>query len=70
MIDLQFSTLQEFFWMNGHGPYVWGAYALGLAAVVFLVWSPLARRRRFVRLTRAAQRRQTTADAQQAGSHS
>lgn len=63
MITLQFHSLQELFWMNGHGPYVWGAYGIGLVALVYLVVSPLARRRRFFREIRAAQRRQNAVGA-------
>jgi heme exporter protein D len=48
MFEWQFSSLNELFWMNGHGPYVWGSYALALLALVFLVWSPLAQRRQLL----------------------
>jgi len=33
----QFDSLQAFFEMGTHGPYIWGCYAL-----VFVVWSYLA----------------------------
>jgi heme exporter protein D len=61
IFSLQFESLQELFWMNGHGPYVWSAYGIVLVALIYLVWSPLARRKQFVRAMRAAQRRQASA---------
>jgi heme exporter protein D len=45
---VSFDSLQAFLAMDGHGPYVWSAYALALGVVVFIIVSPLRRRRRFL----------------------
>mgnify|MGYP006188419873 CR=1 FL=1 len=45
-----------------HGPYVWGAYAIALMAIIYLVWSPLARRKQFFRDMHSAAQRQQLAD--------
>jgi len=44
--------------MEGHGGYVWLAYALTATALVLMVWLPLARHRRHLRWIAADQRRQ------------
>jgi heme exporter protein CcmD len=44
--------------MDGHGGYVWMAYALTTMAVVLMVWLPLARFRRHLRWVSADQLRQ------------
>ncbi len=38
---MYFSSLQDLITMDGHGPYVWGAYGIGLfvmGALVFIPW--------------------------------
>ncbi len=32
-MEFQFESLREFFWMEGHGPYVWSAYAITFAGL-------------------------------------
>ena len=39
----------EFLAMDGHGPYVWTAYGITLAALVFNYWSAERRLRRNLR---------------------
>ncbi len=51
--------------MEGHGPYVWAAYAITGLVVVLLVWTPLRRARRLREALRSEARRQ----AAQEGSH-
>ncbi len=58
MVSYQFESLQQLFWMNGHGPYVWSAYGICLLAMGFLIVSPLIRRRHFLRNLQAAVRRE------------
>lgn len=48
-LTFQFPDLQSFFWMNGHGPYVWGCYGVTFAALAFLLVEPILKRKRFVR---------------------
>ena len=40
---MYFESLQSLFYMNGHGVYVWSAYAIGFAVLIGLIWQPLAR---------------------------
>ena len=54
---MQFETLQALWAMNGHGPFVWSAYAIALGTLAAVVWSPLARRRRFFREQSGIERR-------------
>ncbi len=48
-----FDDLAQLWHMDGHGPYVWGAYAIVLLVLVGLVRAPLARRRRALDRVRA-----------------
>ncbi len=70
MTHFQFDSLRQLFWMDGHGPYVWGCYAIALGAILFLVLSPLLKRRRFLRQLRMVVRReqQLTANSVASGS--
>ena len=43
---MYFDSLAQLWHMDGHGPYVWGAYAIVLLVLIGLVRAPLARRRR------------------------
>lgn len=45
----QFPDLQSFLWMDGHGPYVWGCYAITFAGFGFLALEPLLQRRKFIK---------------------
>lgn len=40
---MYFETLHDLFFMNGHGAYVWSAYAIGFAVLTTLVWLPVSR---------------------------
>ena len=46
-MKFQFESLADFIAMNGHGPFVWAAYAITLAALIFLVVSPVLQRKAF-----------------------
>ena len=46
MKHMYFDSLAQLWHMEGHGPYVWGAYAIVLLVLIGLVRAPLARRRR------------------------
>jgi heme exporter protein D len=43
--------------MDGHGAYVWSAYALSLLVLVYVVSAPLRRQRRLLRELRGEARR-------------
>lgn len=40
---MYFDSIIDLLFMNGHGVYVWSAYAIGFVIVAALVWSPLSR---------------------------
>ena len=46
---MQWNSISEFIFMNGHGFYVWSAYGIALALLVGEVFSHKARRGRIVR---------------------
>lgn len=54
---MQFDSLAAIWWMNGHGPFVWSAYAIAAATLCAIVWAPLQRRRRFFAEQRGIERR-------------
>lgn len=41
----QFENIQDFMQMGGHGPYVWSAYVISLSVLIWLVVSPIHRKR-------------------------
>ena len=53
----QFDSLADFMAMAGHGPYVWISYAVSLAVMLYLVVSPLLRRRTTLRAVRLEEAR-------------
>jgi len=53
----RFDSVQDFLQMSGHGPYVWSAYAISFAVMLWLVISPLRRRRLLLLELRRQQRR-------------
>jgi heme exporter protein D len=64
---MQFDSLQAIWSMQGHGPYVWSAYAIAVATLVALVVAPLRRRKRLLAELRAIDARRA-ARAQHASS--
>jgi len=46
---MQFDSFSALISMNGHGVFVWSAYAVGLVVVLALVIHPLLKKRRFFR---------------------
>jgi heme exporter protein D len=44
----QFDSLSEFIQMGGHGTYVWVSYLITLLVLVWLVISPLHRKRKLM----------------------
>jgi heme exporter protein D len=47
-MQFQFESLTDFFYMAGHGPYVWSCYLLGLICLTYLLVSPLIARKSFL----------------------
>lgn len=56
----RFEGLQDFLQMSGHGPYVWSAYVISIAVMLWLVVSPLRRRRRLLADVERQLRREAT----------
>jgi len=44
---MYFDTLQDAIYMNGHGAFVWSAYAISFGVLIALVITPLSKTRRF-----------------------
>lgn len=49
--------------MDGHGPYVWSAYALTLTVLTVLVLLPVFRKRRLLRELRGEYRRSSQTES-------
>ena len=54
---MYFESLSAVWYMDGHGLYVWLAYALTMLPLVIMVWLPLKRIRQHWRWLQAEQRR-------------
>ncbi|MET0377700.1 MAG: heme exporter protein CcmD [Spongiibacteraceae bacterium] len=54
---MQFESLAALWEMSGHGPYVWGAYAIALIVLIGIVGAPLARQRKFFAQQQQIERR-------------
>lgn len=44
-MEFQFSTVAEFLYMEGHGPYVWSSYIVTTIAMATLVAIPYLKKR-------------------------
>jgi heme exporter protein D len=53
---MYFADFAQLWHMDGHGPFVWGAYAIVLVVLIGLVRAPLVRRRRVLERVRSRQR--------------
>ena len=62
MFDIQFSSLSEFLWMAGHGPYVWACYAISVAGIAGLVWAPIIERKKFLKVQKGILQRAENQD--------
>lgn len=54
---MYFDSLTAALTMDGHGPYVWSAYAITVTVMVLLIVSPIIRKRRLLRELRGEYRR-------------
>ncbi len=48
-MQFQFESVGDFIAMNGHGPFVWAAYALTLAVLIFLLAHPIMQKKAFIK---------------------
>jgi heme exporter protein D len=53
---MQFSSWAEFFYMGGHGQYVWLAYAISFVICLLLVIVPLLKKRGIKKAIKQRQR--------------
>jgi heme exporter protein D len=54
---MYFDNLNEAIAMGGHGGFVWSAYGICLAVVVFILLAPRRRQKRFLRQLAGEQKR-------------
>jgi heme exporter protein D len=54
----QFESINDFIQMGGHGYYVWSAYLISLSVLIWLVVSPLQRKRKFMQKMIRQQRKE------------
>jgi heme exporter protein D len=64
---MQFDSLAALWWMNGHGPFVWSAYAIATVTLGAIVWAPLQRQRRFFAEQRGIENRRSARQLSSAG---
>lgn len=55
-MKFQFESFADFMVMNGHGPFVWSAYAITFAVLIFLLVSPLLQKRAFIKQQKKQQK--------------
>lgn len=55
-MQFQFESLAAFWVMDGHGPYVWGAYIITALVLIYLLVSPMLQRKAFFRQQQKLQR--------------
>ena len=67
---MQFENLSALWEMQGHGPFVWSAYAIAIAVLLGIVWSPLSRQRRFFAEQRQSEQRRAQRQKQVSPSQS
>lgn len=46
---MYFESVQALLSMDGHGPFVWSAYAVCLLVIIGLVLAPMRRRKRYLK---------------------
>lgn len=55
---MQFSDLEAFFAMGGHGLYVWLAYGIGFVVFLVAAINPVLQKKRIIKELKQLQRRQ------------
>jgi heme exporter protein D len=51
---MSFESLSAFFYMDGHGVYIWAAYGLTLVILAANLWWPMMLRRNIIRAAKSA----------------
>lgn len=62
-MKFQFESIADFIAMNGHGPFVWSAYAITFAVLIFLLISPLLQKKAFIKQLQKTQKLEKLAQA-------
>lgn len=62
-MKFQFESIADFIAMNGHGPFVWAAYAITFAVLIFLLVSPLLQKKAFIKQLQKTQKLEKLAQA-------
>ncbi len=65
-MKFQFESIADFIAMNGHGPFVWSAYAITFAVLIFLLISPLVQKKAFIKQLQKTQKLEKLAQANSA----
>ena len=65
-MKFQFESIADFIAMNGHGPFVWSAYAITSAVLIFLLVSPLLQKKAFIKQLQKTQKLEKLAQAKPA----
>ncbi|CAH0990386.1 hypothetical protein SIN8267_00478 [Sinobacterium norvegicum] len=55
---MHFDSMQALIEMNGHGSYVWTAYAIAFVVLLSLIVQPLRAKKQFIRVQKNELRRQ------------
>jgi heme exporter protein D len=67
-MKFQFADFSSFLWMNGHGPFVWGCYAVVFIGLAFLALEPRFQRQRFIKQQKNLARRNLSQSASEQSS--
>lgn len=62
-MKFQFESIADFIAMNGHGPFVWSAYAITFVVLIFLLISPLFQKKAFIKQLQKTQKLEKLAQA-------
>lgn len=55
-LNFQFQSLSDFWFMSGHGPYVWVCYLVTYIGLGYLVLGPITAKKRFFKQARRQQK--------------
>ncbi|HEY7772462.1 MAG TPA: heme exporter protein CcmD [Marinagarivorans sp.] len=61
-MEFYFDSLADFWWMDGHGPFVWAAYSVTIVLFIALAFGPKLRKAKFIKQQRALAARQAPAE--------
>lgn len=64
-MTFQFATMSDFFWMEGHGPYVWAAYGITFLGLCGLALKARLDRQNFYTTQASIAKRANTSHAAQ-----